>query len=126
VVVGNYAGTFDVGNSGSTMKRVFISAENTVWDDSSKANFDLVGKGNYAEGLYGVDNRLKEALTWPNADNTGSISMVDSAFRFETASAPFEAFYNNVASSYYTAVSVWLIKCDSWTVVNGVPVFKTK
>ena len=126
VVVGNYAGTFDVGNSGSTMKRVFISAENTVWDDSSKANFDLVGKGNYAEGLYGVDNRLKEALTWPNADNTGSISMVDSAFRFETASAPFEAFYNNAASSYYTAVSVWLIKCDSWTVVNGVPVFKTK
>ena len=125
VVAGNYAGTFDIGNSGSTMKRVFISAENTVWDDTSKANFDLVGKGNYSEGLYGVDNRLSSALTSPNADYTGSISMVDSAFRFETSSSHFATFYNNTASGYYKAVSVWITKCDSWKVINGMPVFKS-
>lgn len=124
VVAGNYAGTFDVGNSGSTMKRVFVDAENTVWDESSKVNFDLVGKGNYAEGLYGVDNRLSGGLTWPNEETTGSISMVDSFFRFESTVASFETFYNNTASSYYMAVSAWLTACESWTVVNGAPIFK--
>ena len=126
VVEGYYAGTFDVGNSGSTMRRIFVSAENTVWDESSKANFDLVGQGRFAEGLYGVDNRLTEALAWPNAAYTGPSLMIDSYVRFETASALFAGYYANTASSYYAAVSLWETKCSSWTVVNGVPVFKTK
>ena len=72
VVAGNYAGTFDVGNSGSTMRRVFISAENTVWDDSSQVNFSLAGKGNYYGGLFGIDNRLTGADTTSFSGTIGS------------------------------------------------------
>ncbi|MBQ7949354.1 MAG: hypothetical protein IJ284_06305, partial [Clostridia bacterium] len=46
-------------------------------------------------------------------------------FQSKAQMGMFATYYNNSASSYAKAINTWLTTCDSWTVVNGVPVFKS-
>ena len=124
---GTYVGTFDVGNSASTKTRIFIDASETVWDDASKSNFKLVGQGNFYGGLFGVDNRLTtDSYTTTSFSGTMGSGWAE-LIRFQSKAqmGMFATYYNNSASSYAKAINTWLTTCDSWTVVNGVPVFKS-
>ena len=121
----SYVGTFDIGNSGSKMYRIFIDARDTVWDDVSSTNFKLVGKGNYYGGLFGVDNRLTSDFTSATLSGTMGSGWAE-LVRFQTASTVnmFNTYYNNSASSYSKAITTWLSTCEYWTVVSGMPYFK--
>lgn len=119
-----YVGTFSVGTS-SDIRKVFVDASETVWDDASKSKFRLIGQGNLYDA-FAIDNRLTaDVELTSNIGHTTIASGWTPFVKAYVSEANMRADYED-ASSQYRVATITLVETGYWQVVDGILTLKTK